>query len=174
MFQERDKGEPRGQKASGVDKMNVQIVTLGPMRLASVYAFGTDPRREAWEKLVDWVGPRGFLNRKNEHPVFGFNNPSPNSGSPKYGYELWIKVGSEVQQDGELRIIEFDGGSYAVARCKVCKEAYENITAAWKNLIEWCKNNNYRPGYHQALEKFVTRGGKLDDFILDLYYPIIY
>jgi DNA gyrase inhibitor GyrI len=154
--------------------MNVQIVRLGPMRVASVNTFGIDPRKTAWKKLVDWDVPRGFLDRTHEHPVFGFKNSSLASGSPKYGYELWIKVGPEIKHEGELRVFEFDGGSYAVARCKIGAEAYENIKAVWNNLSEWCKNNNYKPGCHQALEKFVTRSDTLDDFILDLYYPIIY
>jgi len=44
----------------------------------------------------------------------------------------------------------------------------------WHNLSEWCKNQNIKPGYHQALEKFITRDDKLKNMILDLYYPIIY
>jgi DNA gyrase inhibitor GyrI len=158
----------------GIDKMNVQIVTLGPMRVASIYAFGIDPRKDAFEKLLDWAGPQDFLNRKNEHPIFGFNNPGPRSGNARFGYELWMKVGAEIEQKGDLRIIEFNGGSYAVTRCKTSEEKYENMTTTWTNLAEWCKNNNYKSGYHQALEKFVTRGDKTDELILDLYYPVIY
>ena len=172
MLLKRDNGQK--VRIMSIDKMNVQIVTLGPMRVASIYAFGTDPRKAAWEKLSNWAGPRGFLDKKNEHPIFGFTSSSPSPRSQQYGYELWMKVGAEIEQQRELRIIDFNGGSYAVTRCKNSEKTYENITAIWKELGEWCKNNNLKSGYHQALEKFVTRGGKLDDLILDLYYPIIY
>lgn len=153
--------------------MNIQIITLGPMRVASIYAFGTDPRQESWQKLVDWAGPKGLLARKSEFPVFGFNNPGRRPGSLKYGYELWIKIGPEIEQEGNIRIVEFNGGSYAVTRYKSARET-DNALVAWGNLIRWCKENRYRPGSHQALEKFVTRVYNTEDFILDLYYPIAY
>jgi effector-binding domain-containing protein len=157
-----------------IDKMNVQIVTLGPMRVASIYAFGTDPRKDAFEKLLDWSGPRGFLNRKNEHPIFGFNNPALSSKGPKYGYELWIKVGEEIEPTQDIRILDFKGGPYAVTRYETNGETIKNTSVAWQKLTDWCKKNNYRLGYHQELEKFIRIGAKSNDYILDLHCPIVY
>ncbi len=151
---------------------DVQTVKLDPMRAASVYAFGISPEKDAWQNLVAWAKPKGLLRSINEHTIFGFNNPNPLSDSSKYGYELWIKVSSEIEPDGEVRIIEFHGGPYAVIRCEALGQPYKNIPAAWQHLVEWCNINNYRPGYHQSLEKFITAGDDPDNLILDLYYPI--
>jgi DNA gyrase inhibitor GyrI len=102
-----------------VNSHDVKIVNLEPMRAASVYAFGTGPEEEAWKKLVAWAKPKGLLDGIKEYPIFGFNNPNPVSDSSKYGYELWIKVNSEIEPDREVRIIEFHGGPYAVIRCEL-------------------------------------------------------
>ena len=143
------------------------------MRVASVYAFGTNPEGEAWKKLVAWAKPKGLLNNIDEHPIFGFNNPNPVSEDSKYGYELWIKVTPEIEPEGETRIIEFLGGLYAVARCEALGEPYKNIPSTWQSLADWCKENNHKLGYHHALERFITSGDKPDNLVLDLYCPII-
>ena len=151
---------------------DIQIVKLEPMRAASVYAFGLSPEGEAWNKLVEWAKPKGLLNSVNEHPIFGFNNPSPLSLNSRYGYELWIKVSSEIEPYGEVRIIEFRGGPYAVTRCEALGQPYKNIPAAWQYLVDWCKINNHHLGYHQYMEKFISAGDNPDNLILDLYCPI--
>ena len=53
----------------------IDIVRLDPMRVANAYGFGVDPEALAWEKLVEWASPRGFLDDMATHPIFGFNNP---------------------------------------------------------------------------------------------------
>ncbi len=151
---------------------DIQIVNLEPMRAASVYAFGNSPEPEAWKKLVSWAKPKGFLNNIDEHPIFGFNNPNPLSENSKYGYELWIKVSFEVEPSGDIRIIEFRGGPYAVIRCEAEGQPYKNIPASWQYLVDWCRINNYKLGYHQSMEKFLTAGDDPDNLILDLFCPI--
>jgi hypothetical protein len=74
-----------------MNNLNAQIVKLEPMRMASAYGFGENPEEQAWQKLAGWAKPRGFLDDKTAHPVFGFNNPNPKPENPKYGYEFWIK-----------------------------------------------------------------------------------
>lgn len=155
-----------------MNKDNVQIEKLEPIRAASVYAFGTCPEEEAWKKLVAWARPKGLLDSIKDYPIFGFNNPNPVSDSSKYGYELWIKVTSEIEPDGDVRIIEFHGGPYAVIRCEVHGQP-ANIPAAWQRLVNWCITNDHKIGYHQFLEKFETPGDDPDELVLDLHCPII-
>lgn len=156
-----------------MNSLDVQIIKLEPMRVASAYAFGTGPEEEAWEKLVAWAQPRGLLDNIDEHPIFGFNNPNPISESSKYGYEVWIKVPIEIEPEGEIRVIEFMGGPYAVARCEALGKPYENIPATWQSLVEWCQKNSHKLGYHQALERFIAGIDSPDNLVLDLYCPII-
>ena len=86
-----------------MSELEVRIVQLEPMRVASAYGFGESPEDVAWTKLKTWM--KETLINPEEHRFFGFNNPNPSPGSPKYGYEQWITVGPEVEPTDDLRIL---------------------------------------------------------------------
>lgn len=149
----------------------VEIVKLGPMRVASAYGFGANPEEIAWRKLAAWAKPKGLLDDIDAHPIFGFNNPYPTPDNPRYGYELWIRVGPEIEPEGEIRIGEFFGGMYAVTRCEV-RGHPEAIPSGWQSFADWCRQNDHPLGTHHALEKFLTHPDDLNQLVLDLFCPI--
>jgi DNA gyrase inhibitor GyrI len=156
-----------------MSNLDVRIVNLEPIRVVSFHGFGREPEHAAWQKLVAWAEPKGYLADKEAHRIFGFNNPNPSPGSPNYGYEFWITVGSEVESNGEVTVKEFPGGLYAVARCEVNNAPGETIPATWKNLVTWREASPYKMGNHQWLEKHIRLGDILKgEFDLDLYMPI--
>ena len=81
-------------------ELDVRIVKLEPMRVASAYGFGTSPEEEAWGKLLAWARAKDLLNE--DVRFFGFNNPNPSPGSPNYGYEQWMTVGQDVEPEGRV------------------------------------------------------------------------
>ena len=151
--------------------LKVSVVKLPPQRVASVLAFGPEPEHAAWNKLVAWAEPKGFLNTPEQHPIFGFNNPSPSAGSPNYGYEFWLNVGPEVEPEGEVKIKEVPGGLYAVTRCETQGQPQDVIPATWKALVLWRERSRYKQGTHQWLEKHISGGGE-EELVLDLYLPV--
>jgi DNA gyrase inhibitor GyrI len=156
-----------------MDELNVHIVELAPGRVASVLGYGSQPENQAWEKLVAWAGPQGFLQSRQQHRIFGFNNPNPSEGSPNYGYEFWMLVGPEQQSAGEVEIKDFPGGLYAVARCQVKGDAYQSIPITWQALVQWCEDSPYRMSSQQCLEEVIENEMLAEgEFTLDLYLPI--
>ena len=156
-----------------MSELNVQIVKLEPMRVASAYGFGSSPEMVAWQNLVAWAKPKGFLDDPENHRIFGFNNPDPSPGSPNYGYEFWMEVGPDVAPggvpEGEIRVQDFAGGLYAVTGCV----GVETITATWKALVEWVAGSRYGNGRHQWLEQHLSPDGTPPDALkLDLFLPI--
>jgi DNA gyrase inhibitor GyrI len=145
------------------------------MRVASVRAFSAQPEGEAGEKLVAWAEPKGLFDKPDQHRVFGFNNPDPAPGSPNYGYEFWIVVGSDVEPEEGVEVKEFPGGLYAVTRCDVpAGGAYEAIPATWQQLVTWCEDSKYRIATHQWLEEHLdlAETSPEEGFVLKLYLPI--
>jgi DNA gyrase inhibitor GyrI len=126
------------------------------MRVASARAFGPSPELDAWQKLEAWARPRGLF-EPDVARIYGFNNPSPSAGSPNYGYEFWITVGPEVEPEGEIRIVEFSGGLYAVAPLAV-EDPARDIPPAWQRLNAWVHANGYREAPHQWLEEHSPTG----------------
>jgi DNA gyrase inhibitor GyrI len=149
--------------------LNVRIVKLEPMRVASAHAYSANPESDAWNKLIAWAREKGFTDDLETHRIYGFNNPNPSHGSPNYGYEFWIVVEPEVQGKGEIKIKNFEGGLYAVTRCTRLKE----IGRDWQKLVTWREGSKYRPAHHQWLEKRLGGVDETEDTLtLDLYLPI--
>ena len=152
--------------------LDVRIFKLPPMRVACVHGFGEGPEEQAFEKMKAWAEAHNLLGKP--HRVFGYNNPDPSPGSPNYGYDVWMSVDESAQAEGEVRIIEFPGGLYAVARVEV-KKPWEDIPGTWQKLVKWMEASKYHHGRHQWLEEHI---GPLDEmeatkpFTLDLHLPI--
>jgi DNA gyrase inhibitor GyrI len=155
-------------------QLEVRIVALDPMRVASASGFGAEPEALAWTKLLAWAQRQGIPNDFHGYRFFGFNNPSPTPGSPNYGYEQWITAASAGQPDGEVSIKAFQGGLYAVARC----QGPQNIYQTWKDLLVWCENSRYTMAQHQCLEECLSTELislseiPWDKVVFDLYLPI--
>jgi AraC family transcriptional regulator len=153
--------------------LEVRIVKLEPMRVVSFHGFGVSPEAEAGNKLLAWVKPRGLLDNPAQHRIFGFNNPDPAAGSPNYGYEFWMTVGSEAQPETEVKIKDFAGGLYAVTRCEIKDDPYDVIPTTWQRLVAWCEDSKYRMAHHQWLEEHLDFARAWPGaFTLDLYLPI--
>jgi len=149
-------------------ELEVRIVQLEPMRLASAYGFGDSPEGQAWEKITAFAEAKG-INLK-EVRFFGFNNPDPSPGSPNYGYEQWMTVGEDVEPEQDIRIIKFCGGLYGVTRFK----DLSNIGRVWQELVHWREDSPYKMGHHQWLEELLTGPDvPFEEFIFDLYLPIV-
>ena len=160
-----------------MSKKDVRIVTLAPMRVASVHAISPTPEMEAWAKMRAWAEEKGLLGDLENHPVFGFNEPSPSPGRSEYGYMFWIRVGKDIESDDVVEVKEVEGGEYAVTTC-VLKDELESeffkkhgILESWWRLEEWAKANGYRYRGHPGLEKPHDPDAG-PDLVLDMYYPI--
>ncbi len=161
-----------------VKELNVRIVKLEPMRVASVRAISKTPERDAWAQMRAWAEPKGLLENIEQHPVFGFNSPDPSPGNKEYGYEFWIRVGPKEMPEGNIKIKEFKGGLYAVTTCKLKEELEseffrkEGYLESWKKISDWVKSSKYNFGQHQCLEKAHDPGASDEELILDLYCSI--
>ena len=151
-----------------MNELQVRIVDLEPLRCAGAAGFGPEPEGIAWETLLKWAEPIGLL--QQPHRFFGYNHPDPSPGSPNYGYEQWITVEAAVQVAAPIKLKEFPGGRYAVARC----EGVQNIYATWQQLTAWREASRYRAGQHQWLEELITPpDGSWEQAQFDLYLPIV-
>ena len=151
-----------------MSELDVRIIEIEPMRVASAHGFGEQPEIIAWEKILAWAGAQGY-NDLGQHRFFGFNNPNPSPGSPNYGYEQWITVGPDAVGDDDIEIKEFPGGLYAVMR----SEGLQNISENWMKLAIWREESKYREAHHQWFEEcFTPQAESLEAYIFDLYAPI--
>jgi DNA gyrase inhibitor GyrI len=158
------------KQGENMSKLDVRIVRLEALHVASAYGFGASPEGIAHEKMQAFLKAKNLLDgygTKYRH--FGFNNPSPAPGSPNYGYEIWTEVGSDIQPEGDIRIVDFPGGLYAVTRF----ENLENIGRVWGELAQWRETSNYREANQQWLENMINPlETDITKCVFDLYLPI--
>ncbi len=152
--------------------LDVRIVELDPMRIASVRAISKTPEKEAWETLRAWAEPKGLLEDIEKHPVFGFNNPNPSPDRKEYGYEFWIRIESDVEPEGDIEVKEFRGGLYAVTTCKLQGDPRGSVPEIWMKLWEWVQSSQYEWRETHELEKLQNPDVPEEDIVLDLYLPI--
>lgn len=156
-----------------MSKLDVRIVTLKPMTMASAYGFGSSPEGMAEDKMVAFLKANNLLEgygTKRRH--FGFNNPDPSAGSPNYGYEIWVEVERGIEPQGDIRIVTFFGGLYAVTRF----ENLDNIGRVWEELVKWRETSKYREAPQQCLQLENLLNPLETDpakFVFELYQPII-
>ena len=72
---------------------DVRVADLPDMRVASALGFGTNPENQAFSILIPFAKRIGLEPGSPGYRAFGFDNPCPALGSPKYGYEVWLPVG---------------------------------------------------------------------------------
>lgn len=148
-------------------EMEVKIVELEPMRVASFRAISKSPEHEAAQMLATWAQDRGYLEDLEKNPVFGFDNPSPTKGKKEYGYEFWIKVSGDFDEEN-VNLKDVEGGRYLVTTC----ESLSVIGEKWKQLANWLKTSEYKFRDVECLEKTHDFSASEEELVLDLYLPI--
>jgi effector-binding domain-containing protein len=153
-----------------MSELDVKIVKLEPMRAVSSYGFGPQPEGIAADKMIAFLKAKGLLaGYGSKIPHYGFNNPNPSSGSPNYGYEIWAVVPPDVEPEGDIRVVTFSGGLYAVTRF----ENLENIGRVWGELVKWRENSPYQGASHQWLEHLLNPlESDLNKYVFELFLPI--
>jgi len=157
-----------------MSKLDVQIVTLPPMRVMCFNGFGPSPEGQAFDKTRDWLKAKGLWEDGQPRRFFGYNNPDPAPGSPNYGYDVWVTVDETVTAEMGGRIIAFPGGLFAVTRVDAGPQG-EGIYDKWQELAAWVENSKYTPEFHnrQCLEVSPQPfNASPSGFTLYLYEPI--
>ncbi len=152
-----------------MSKLEVRIVDMDPIRVASVLGFGESPEPLAAQKMQAFMEAKGL--RFEDVQWFGFNNPDPTPGSPNYGYEVWTTVDPEIEAEGEVVIKEIPARKYAVTRFT----GLENIGRVWRDLVLWFEDSAYKKPahWHECLENLLVHPDTpYDEYAFDLYLPI--
>lgn len=157
-------------------KVEMSVVEIGPMEVASFYAYGPSPEAVAFAAMKEWLASQGATSGAPAARVFGFNNPSPGSGSPNYGYEFWVELragsalAAAAQREPAVTVKSFGGGRYAALPHE---GTGETIPLSWKRLVGQVGAAGYTHGHHQWLEEhFIDLGSPREVLRLDCLAPI--
>lgn len=147
----------------------VRLERLGPLRAVAVHAFGTSPEPAAMEKLRAWAGPRGLLEDRAAHRVFGHNNPPPRAAGEPYGYDFLIVVGPDVAVEGAVQVREVPRKMWATTSTR----GVQTIQQAWVDLFRWCderKLEEQGTGLEEHLSPFDV---PVEEIAFKLWLPVM-
>jgi DNA gyrase inhibitor GyrI len=155
---------------AAVETLDVRIVELPHLRVASVVGKGPEPELAGWTVLLTWAKANGYL--KEPRRFFGHNIWLPHDSSSSqvtHDYEVWMTLEPDENPGRPVMIKNFRGGLYATLRV----ENVQNIPGAWDKLMGWLKHSAYHQGTHQWLEEHVRFIDiPVEEFVLELYLPI--
>jgi len=164
------------------EKLQIELVLLEPMTVASVSARGKSPENEAWKRMVSFAEPRGLFKDLTKHPVFGYNlliaEDNSRATSPldeEYEYVFLIRIDPDTELDGGVEIGQLKGGLFAVTRCTLAHPGgiQPSMVVGWQRLHEWLKSSDYKIGTsHVYLTKLVNPTETDEDLLVDLMMPI--
>ncbi|MDO4296961.1 MAG: effector binding domain-containing protein [Lachnospiraceae bacterium] len=105
-------------KASSVleARMDIRIVYLPPVAVASYQYIGENPEDAAGDRIYTFIKESNLPAIKPDFRLFGFNNPSPQEGEKVYGYEFWVTIPETIEVKEPVVKKYFAGGLYA-AHC---------------------------------------------------------
>lgn len=114
--------------------MDIKIKMLPEYHVAYVRKTGPyEPSSlaPAWEQLVEWAIPKGYMNKENT--VIGISWDNPELCTPETcRYDAAITVPESETGDNDIKIGDLDEGLYAVCRTKV---ADEDFFGAWEKFF---------------------------------------
>ena len=141
----------------------IRTVELPDFRVLSAYRFGEEPETAAFALLIEVIANLGwdkeFLRNRR---LFGFNNPDPSAGSPRYGYELWLTVDDSLElppdSPADVSLKSVTGGSFAALQSPGIPDPDK-----WGAIVRWINGSDYvYDSSRQWLEELL-----LDDAALD-------
>ena len=155
-----------------MDKLDIRIIKLAPMHVASFQASGVTAERDAFKKLFAWAQPKGLLNDLAKNSLFGFASHEFIEDKKGTGYKFWIKIPDNIEPEPDINVEDSDGGLYLVMSSLAVGNIGLTTAPNWLKLRRWAQENGYEMGSQQQLVRFYSVP-LLDNAAVDLYFPIV-
>ncbi|MBQ8150151.1 MAG: effector binding domain-containing protein [Clostridia bacterium] len=114
------------------EKLNVRILHLPPMTVASYHYIGKDPEEVVGDRVCRFIQESGLYEVKPDARMFGFNHPNPGIlEDGLHGYEDWVTIPEDFPLPEDFTRRQFSGGLYAALTIRFPEFQY------WWELNKW-------------------------------------
>lgn len=154
-------------------EMSVEVKEMPDMYVAYVRHIGPfNQIRKAWDKLMRWAGPRGYLNRKDFICLELYHDDPDVTEPAKLRTDACIRVPENIKAEGEIGTMTISKGLYAVHHFEG-KE--EEIIKAWNYICgEWLPESGYQPDNKPSFDIYQCSPDKHPEgkHVFDIYVPV--
>ena len=156
----------------GEEKMDVEIKTIEPMRVAFVRHVGPyDQVGIAWEKLCMHLGKEGFLGGRCQFVGICYDDPEV-TAPEKIRYDACITVDDSFIPSDDIAVQTIGGGEYAVT---THLGPYNNLGDTYSKLYgQWLVNSNREFRSEPCMEFYLNDpdGTEPEDLVTDICLPL--
>lgn len=150
----------------------VEVKEMPELKLAHIRHQGAYSEiGKAFEKIMQWGGPRGLLNFPETKTV-GIYYDSPRvTDESKMQSSACITIDDDVEVSGEVGKITIPKGKFAVGRFELKMNEYEQ---AWNSMSLWVPENNFelRDGHYHEIYHNDANDHPEGKFIVDICIPV--
>jgi DNA-binding transcriptional MerR regulator/DNA gyrase inhibitor GyrI len=114
------------------ENLNVRILHLPPMTVASYHYIGNEPEEAVGERTSRFIQESKLYEAKPDARMFGFNHPNPGIlEDGLHGYEDWVTIPEDFPLPEDFARKQFPGGLYAALTIRFPEFQY------WWELNKW-------------------------------------
>ncbi len=131
-------------------KMNakIEIKELSKMELAYVSSIGSHNLADAFQKLIQWVTPKGLVNDQSKMVTI-YNDSFKVTEANKVSMSACITLNQPIETDGEIGITAIDKGKFIVGNFEIGLNEFEK---SWTGLFIWMNENGYKKADRKPFE----------------------
>jgi len=154
------------------EKLEVRV--FAPLHLAYVRHTGPYQGDAAlfgrlFGKLHAWAGPRGLVNDSTRSIIIYHDNPDI-TDDDKLRVSVCIEVPAGTPVAGEIGLMEFEGGRYAVGNYTLTVDGFG---AAWQYMYsEWLPESGFVCDDRYTFEMYDEKADKENEFKVKICIPV--
>lgn len=126
---------------------------------------------ESWEKIFSFVKRNKLFHWKTEGFGISLDNPEITE-SENCRYLACVTVTKEVKPEGEVGVMDIEGGKFAIFRYK---GPYTNLNIVYSAIFKkWMPESGYILRDQPMMEKYINNPKKTnpEKYITDIYVPV--
>ena len=153
-------------------RTEVKVKEMPELRMVDIRHRGPYPKiGEAFQKLMEWAGPRGLLNFPKTKMVAIYYDSPRITDENKMESSACVTIEEDTEVNGEVGKVTIPKGKFAVGSFKL---KYDEIEKAWNSMSLWVPEHGFelRDGhYHEIYHNDGTQDPE-GLFIVDICIPI--
>ena len=121
--------------------MNAEVREIPEYHVAYVRKmgpYGKETCEQAFGELMQWAGPKGYLNSGTMLGVY-WDNPEV-TPPEKCRIDACVSVPLGTAAEGQVALQKIDGGPYVVCRFEIQGDSFQQ---AWDDAFEWLVNSGH-------------------------------
>lgn len=149
----------------------IEIKEMSKVELAYVSCIGQNNLMNAYDKLMNWAGPKGLLNDRDAKVVTIYHDSFKITEPGKVRMSACVILKKSIKVGGEVGLTTIERGRFIVGSFKIKLNEFEK---SWTGLFIWMNEKGYKKVDRNPFEIYHNNFNEHPEkiCIVDFYIPI--